>query len=71
MLEDTPYDLVPPPPLPIQMLAAQTLHTISQDQAVVIPPIVIPVIVIKDPCSRIDRLEQRIRRMRDPDVTIS
>ena len=71
VLEDTPYDLVPPPPLPIQMLAAQTLHTISQDQAVVIPPIVIPVIVIKDPCSRIDRLEQRIRRMRDPDETIS
>ena len=47
------------------------MHTISHDQVVVISPIVTLVIVIEDPHSRIDRLEQRIRRMRDPDETIS
>ena len=47
------------------------MRTISHDQVVVIPPIVTLVIVIKDPHSRIDRLEHRIRRMRDPDETIS
>ena len=47
------------------------MRTISHDQVVVIPPIVTLVIVIEDPHSRIDILEQRIRRMRDPDETIS
>ena len=71
VLKDTPSDFVPPLPLPVQMLATQTLHTISHDQVAVIPPIVTPVTVIEDPCSCIDRLKQRIRRIRDPDETIS
>ena len=49
----------------------QTLHTLSHDQAVSIPPIVTLVIIIEDPRSRMDKLEQRIRQMRDPDETIS
>ena len=57
MLEDTPSDLVPPPSLPVQIPATQTLHTISHDQTVVIPPIVTPVTVIENPRSRMDRLE--------------
>ena len=71
MLKDTPSDLVPPPVLLVQMPAAQTLHTISHDQAAVVSPIVTLVTVIEDPHSRMDRLEQRIKRMRDPDETIS
>ncbi|RVW37737.1 hypothetical protein CK203_094967 [Vitis vinifera] len=35
------------------------------------PPMVTPVTVIEDPHSRMDRLEQRIRRMRDLDEMIS
>ena len=61
MPEDTPYNLVPLPPLPVQMPATQTLHTISHDQVVVVPPIVTLVTVIEDPRSRMDKLEQRIR----------
>ncbi|KAL6350601.1 hypothetical protein AAG906_022311 [Vitis piasezkii] len=57
VLEDTPSDLVPPPPLPVQMLATQTLHTISHDQVAVVSPIVTPV--------------TRIRWMRDPNEKIS
>ena len=60
VLEDTPSDSVPPPILPVQMSATQTLHTISHYQAAVIPPIVTPVTIIED-CSRMDRLERRIR----------
>ena len=71
MLEDTPSDLVPPPSLPVQIPATKTLHTISHDQTVVIPPIVTPVTVIEDPYSRMDRHEQRIRQMRELDETIS
>ncbi|XP_034672433.1 uncharacterized protein LOC117904016 [Vitis riparia] len=71
VLEDTPSDLVTPPVLPVQMLATPTLHTISHDQAVVIPPIVTPVTIIEDPRSRMDRLERRIRQVRDPDEMIS
>ncbi|RVW36975.1 hypothetical protein CK203_103683 [Vitis vinifera] len=41
------------------------------DQAAVIPPIVTPVTIIEDPRSRMDRLERRIRQMRDPDEMIS
>ena len=69
--EDTPSDLVPPPPLPVQIPATQTLHTISHDQVAVVPPIFTPVTVIEDPQSCMDKLEQRIKRMRDPDETIS
>ena len=61
MPEDTPYNLVPLPPLPVQMPVIQTLHTISHDQVVVVPPIVTLVTVIEDPRSRMDKLEQRIR----------
>ena len=61
MPEDTPYNLVPLPPLLVQMPATQTLHTISHDQVVVVPPIVTLVTVIEDPRSRMDKLEQRIR----------
>ncbi|XP_010644038.1 uncharacterized protein LOC104877469 [Vitis vinifera] len=71
VLEDMPSDLVTPPVLPVQMPATQTLPTVSHDHAVVIPPMVTPVTVIEDPHSRMDRLEQRIRRMRDPDEMIS
>ena len=71
MPEDTPSDLVPPPPLPVQIPATQTLHTISHDQVVVVPPIFTPVTVIEDLQSCMDRQEQRIKRMRDPDETIS
>ncbi|KAL6316705.1 hypothetical protein AAG906_019636 [Vitis piasezkii] len=53
------------------MPIAQTLHTISRDHAAVIPPIVTPVTIIEDPRSCMDRLEQRIRQMRDPDEMIS
>ena len=52
------------------MLATQTLPTISHDQATGIPPIVTPVTIIEDSCSHMDRLEQGIRQMRDPDETI-
>ena len=62
---------MPPRLLPVQMPTTQTLHTISHDQTVVIPPIVTPVTVIEDPHSRMDILEQRIRRMRDLDEMIS
>ena len=68
MLEGTPSDLAPPP---VQIPVAQTLQTISRDQAAVIPPIVTPVTIIEDPCSRMDRLEQRIRQMSDPNEMIS
>ncbi|RVW41416.1 hypothetical protein CK203_115788 [Vitis vinifera] len=68
VLEGTPSDLAPPP---VQIPVAQTLHTISRDQAAVIPPIVTPVTIIEDPCSRMDRLEQRIRQMSDPNEMIS
>ncbi|KAL6325739.1 hypothetical protein AAG906_026567 [Vitis piasezkii] len=37
----------------------------------VIPPIVTPVTIIEDPHSRMDRLERRIRQMRDLDEMIS
>ena len=53
------------------MPATQTVHTISHDQATAIPPIVTPVTITEDPSSRMDRLEQRIRQMRDPDEMIS
>ena len=71
MLEGTPSDLVTPPVLPVQMPATQTLPTASRDRAAVVPPIVTPVTIVGDPCSRMDRLEQRIRRMRDLDEMIS
>ncbi|RVW37109.1 hypothetical protein CK203_084554 [Vitis vinifera] len=71
VLEDTPSDLVTPPVLPVQMPATQTLPTVSHDHAAVIPPIVTPVTIIEDPRSRMDRLKQRIRQMRDPDEMIS
>ena len=45
VLEDMPSDIVMPPVISVQMPATQTLHTISHDQAAVIPPIVILVIV--------------------------
>ena len=67
VLEDTPSDSVPPPILLVQMPATQTLH----DQTTVIPSTVTPVTIIEDPHSRMDRLEQRIRQMRDPDEMIS
>ena len=70
MLKDTPSDLVPPPVLLVQMPAAQTLHTISHDQVAVIPPIVTPITIIEDSRSHMDRLEQSIRQMRDPDEVI-
>ena len=54
--EDIPYDLVPPPPPHVQMSATQTLHTISHDQVVVVPPIVTSVTIIEDPRSRMRRL---------------
>ncbi|RVW28282.1 hypothetical protein CK203_099932 [Vitis vinifera] len=71
VLKDTPSDLVTPPVLPVQMPATQTLPTISHDRAAVVPPIVTPVTIVEDPRSRMDRLEQRIRRMRDLDEMIS
>lgn len=71
VLEDTPSDLVTPPVLPVQMPATQTLPTISHDRAAVVPPIVTPVTIVEDPRSRMDRLEQRIRWMRDLDEMIS
>ena len=67
MLEDMSSDIVTPPVIPIQMPATQTSH----DQAVVIPPIVTPVTIIEDLHSRMDRLERRVRQMRDPDEMIS
>ena len=67
VLKDTPSDIVTPPVIPVQMPATQTSH----DQVVVIPPIITPVTIIKDPRSRMDRLERRIRQMRDPDEMIS
>ena len=70
VLEDMPSDLVTPPILPVQMPSTQTLPTVSHDQTIVIPPIVIPVTIIEDPRSRMDRLEQRIRQMRGPDEMI-
>ena len=39
VLENTPSDLVPPPILPVQMLVAQTLHTISHDQLLSFHPL--------------------------------
>ena len=57
VLEETPSDIVTPPVIPIQMPTTQTLHTISHDQATVIPPMVTPVTIIEDPRSRMDRLE--------------
>ena len=71
VLEDTPSDLVTPHVLPVQMPATPTSHTTSHDQAAVTPPIVTPVTIIEDPRSRMDRLERRIRQMRDPDEMIS
>ncbi|XP_010662291.1 uncharacterized protein LOC132252716 [Vitis vinifera] len=71
VLEDTPSDLVTPPVLPVQMLATQTLPTISHDRAAVVPPIVTPVTIVGDPRSRMNRLERRIGQMRDPDEMIS
>ncbi|RVW23611.1 hypothetical protein CK203_095822 [Vitis vinifera] len=44
---------------------------LSGIEAAVIPPIVTPVTIIEDPHSHMDRLEQRIRQMRDPDEMIS
>ena len=70
VLEDTSFDLVTPPVLPVQMPATQTLHTISHDQVAVIPPIVTPITIIEDSRSHMDRLEQSIRQMRDPDEMI-
>ena len=70
MLKDTPSDLVPPLVLLVRMPAAQTLHTISHDQVAVIPPIVTPITIIEDSRSHMDRLEQSIRQMRDPDEVI-
>ncbi|RVW36246.1 hypothetical protein CK203_107285 [Vitis vinifera] len=71
VFEDTPSDLVTPPVLLVQMPVAQTLHTISHDQAVVIPPIVTSVTIVEDPRSHMDRLERRIKQMRDPNEMIS
>lgn len=70
VLEDTSSDLLAPPVIPVQMSATQTLHTISHDRAVVVPPIVTPVTIVGDPRSRMDRLERRIGQMRDPDEMI-
>nr|CAN80486.1 hypothetical protein VITISV_013886 [Vitis vinifera] len=70
VLEGTPSDLVTPPVLPVQMPATQTLPTASRDRAAVVPPIVTPVTIVGDPRSHMDRLEQRIRRMRDLDEMI-
>ena len=70
VLEDTSFDLVTPPVLPVQMPATQTLPIVSHDHVVVIPPMVTPVTVIEDPRSRMDRLERRIGQMRDPDEMI-
>ncbi|RVW17758.1 hypothetical protein CK203_071828 [Vitis vinifera] len=52
------------------MPATQTLPTASRDRAAVVPPIVTPVTIVGDPRSHMDRLEQRIRRMRDLDEMI-
>ena len=71
VFEDTPSDLVTPPVLLVQMPVAQTLHTISHDQAVVIPPMVTSVTIVEDPRSHMDRLERRIKQMRDPNEMIS
>ena len=71
VLEDTPSDIVTPPVIPVQMPATHTLPSVSHDRAVVVPPIVTPVTIVGDPRSRMDRLEQRIRRMRDLDEMIS
>lgn len=71
VLEDTPSDIVTPPVILVQMPATQTLHTISHDRVVVVPPIVTPVTIVEDPRSRMDRLERRIGQMRDPDEMIS
>ncbi|RVW65724.1 hypothetical protein CK203_057693 [Vitis vinifera] len=71
VLEDTPSDIVTPPVIPVQMPTTQTLHTISHDQAAVIPSMITPVTIIEDPRSRMDRLERRIGQMRDPDEMIS
>ena len=68
MLEDASSDLVVPPVIPVQMPATQTLHTISHDQAAIVPPIVTPVTIVGDPRSRMDRLELRIGQMRDPEI---
>ena len=46
------------------------MHTTSRDQVAVVPPIVTPTIVIKYPHSRMEKLEQRIRWMRDLEETI-
>ncbi|RVW66788.1 hypothetical protein CK203_066283 [Vitis vinifera] len=70
VLEDTSFDLVAPPVIPVQMPATQTLHTISHDQVAVVSPIVTPVTIVEDPRSRMDRLERRIGQMRDPDEMI-
>ena len=70
VLENTPSNLVPPPILPVQMPATQTLPTVSHDRATVVPPIVTPVTIVGDPRSRMDRLERRIGHMRDPDEMI-
>ncbi|RVW18613.1 hypothetical protein CK203_106041 [Vitis vinifera] len=44
---------------------------LSGKEVAAIPPIVTPVTITEDPSSRMDRLEQRIRQMRDPDEMIS
>ena len=62
MPEDASSDLVTPPVLLVQMPAAQTLHTISHDQAAVIPPIVTPVTIVEDPRSRMDNSSRRLDR---------
>nr|CAN62638.1 hypothetical protein VITISV_006315 [Vitis vinifera] len=71
VLEDMPSDIVTPLVIPVQMPATQTVHTISRDQATVIPPTITPVTIIEDPRSRMDKLERRIGQMRDPDEVIS
>lgn len=63
MLENTPFNLVPPsPPPPIQMPISRTTPIISHDQFDVIPPVIVLVIVIEDPrlvkqTARMDHLE--------------
>lgn len=63
MLENTPFNLVPPsPPPPIQMPISRTTLIISHDQFDVIPPVIVLVIVIEDPrlvkqTARMDHLE--------------
>ncbi|RVW83604.1 hypothetical protein CK203_039337 [Vitis vinifera] len=71
VLEDTPSDIVMPPVISVQMPATQTLHTISHDQAAIVPSIVTPVTIVEDLRSRMDRIERRIGQMRDPDEMIS